>query len=83
MKTSVSDNVISIKHLHQKFIQECRKLNIDNDSYPFNTTDVGYRSLLRFAQELTVEHTEEAVVRIGESKSHTFKHTGSHHQKHL
>ncbi|RPJ98116.1 hypothetical protein EH11_04196 [Bacillus subtilis] len=81
MKTSVSDNVISIKHLHQKFIQECRKLNIDNDSYPFNTTDVGYRSLLRFAQALTVEHSEEAVVRIGESKSHTFKHTGSHHQK--
>ncbi|MCY8034295.1 hypothetical protein [Bacillus sonorensis] len=81
MNNSVSDNVISIKHLHQKFIRECRKLNIDNDSYPFNTTDAGYRSLLRFVQQLTVNHTEEAIFRIGENKSHTFKHTGSHHQK--
>lgn len=67
---------ISRKELHRKFTIACRNLGIKPDEYPFNTMDVGYRSLARYVTKLEQEHPEQIIKRYGKNHEHTFLDTG-------
>jgi hypothetical protein len=43
---------IKTNYIHKKFIQKCRELNIKAPNYPFNTEQLGKRSLYSYANNL-------------------------------
>ena len=50
-KKSLSKN-ISTSNLHNMFLEECRRLGIQDYEYPFNTNDKGRRALYRYIDNL-------------------------------
>lgn len=76
-KKLVTDPKIRIKDLHKKFINLCRSLGLSINDYPFNTVDMGQRSLYRYIKELEINHPTEAAKRYGEDVSRLVIRTGA------
>ncbi|MDG4656412.1 hypothetical protein P6P90_03615 [Ectobacillus antri] len=74
---------ISKRELHRKFIRACRDLGIALDQYPFNTTDVGYRTLARYLTKLESDYSNEAIKRYGKGHESTFLDTGGVSEKRM
>jgi len=68
--------------LHKKFIQICRKnnLNPENGDYPFNTKDFGRRSFYRYIKKIKERNSSLLVSEYGEDAVKYFKSTGSGEQ---
>jgi transposase InsO family protein len=65
-KREVTEPIISLKHLHKKFLDACRKAGIQAHEYPFNTKDAGRRAIERYAKQLHTRYFSEASERYGD-----------------
>jgi putative transposase len=77
-KRDLNEPIIRIKYLHRKFISLCKSLGLDpiKGDYPFNTEDMGRRSLYRYAQQLEREFAGEAIYRYGNDAKTQLYNTG-------
>ncbi|MEK3989884.1 hypothetical protein [Robertmurraya sp. FSL R5-0851] len=75
-KYSIEEPVISIKNLHKKFIDSCRKAGIKLNQYPFITKDLGKRSLERYVKKLHSTYFSEASKRHGDQAAQHARSTG-------
>jgi putative transposase len=64
-KSSAREKKISIKNLHRKFIQECRKIGIKPNEYPFNTTSLAKKSVERFIKDISSQYIREVARNSG------------------
>lgn len=62
--------------VYQKLINKCHKLGIRENEYPFNTKDVGRRSLYRYLNNLKLTHTTLYANRLGDDIYNSLKSTG-------
>lgn len=62
--------------VHKKFIKKCHQLGIKENEYPFNTKDVGRRSLYRYLDKLKSIDTRRYANRLGEDICNSLKSTG-------
>jgi putative transposase len=75
-KRSIQEPVIKIKHIHKKFLDECKRIGITIHEYPFNTKNLGKRSLERYVIKLETKHFNSATRRYGEKASQLASSTG-------
>lgn len=59
------EKVMSIKVLHHKFMEECRRLGIQDYEYPFYTNNKAYKSLRLYVHSLEQIKSDEAIKREG------------------
>jgi len=59
VKNSARERKISFKNLHRKFINECRKLGIKPNEYPFNTVSLARKSVERFIKDISNNYIRE------------------------
>ncbi len=50
---------IFYKYLHRKFINECRRLGIKANEYPFNTVSLARKSVERFIKDTSNNYIRE------------------------
>lgn len=79
-KNKINDPVISIKNLHKKFLDECRRIGIKMNEYPFNTKSLAKKSLERYVKELANTYFVEVAKRNGEQAAMVAKNTGRGNQ---
>lgn len=58
---ALHEKKITTDTLHKKFLEECRRLGIRDDQYPFTQKEEGLRSLYEFIKELKQTHMVAAV----------------------
>lgn len=75
-KYKVNDPIINIKHLHKKFVDECRRLGIKANEYPLNTKTLAKKSLERFVKSLSKSHFIDVAKRNGDQAFMVAKNTG-------
>lgn len=75
-KRLLQEPVLKIKHLHKKFLDECRHIGITVNDYPFNTKNLGKRALERYVKKLETRHFMSASKRYGEEASQLARSTG-------
>jgi len=75
-KDIISEPVIRIKYLHKAFLDQCRFAGLKPNDYPFNTRDLGRRSLYRYINKLSNIYFLESAKREGENVSTHIKTTG-------
>ncbi|MED0708838.1 DDE-type integrase/transposase/recombinase [Aneurinibacillus aneurinilyticus] len=66
IKAFCEQPVISLKHLHKKFLDACRTAGIRSHEYPFTTKDAGRRAIERYAKQLHARYFSEASGRHGD-----------------
>jgi len=66
VKNNAREHKISFKNLHRKFINECRKLGIKPNEYPFNTTSMARKSVERFIKKISNNYIREVASINGE-----------------
>lgn len=59
IKNSARERKISYKNLHRKFINECRKIGIKPNEYPFNTVSLARKSVERFIKDVSNNYIRE------------------------
>ncbi len=59
VKNSARERKISYKNLHRKFINECRRLGIKANEYPFNTVSLARKSVERFIKDISNNYIRE------------------------
>lgn len=74
-KKSLSKN-LSVSNLHNMFLDECRRLGVQDYEYPFNSKDKGKRSLYRYIDGLKKE-IKVAATRINEDSQKKLLSTGT------
>jgi putative transposase len=75
---SASDPVIKTKYIHKQFIQKCRDLGLKAPKdYPFNTAEMGRRSLYNYIDKLEEQHISRASERYGKDASQLIRSTGA------
>lgn len=58
---------ISFREIHSLFCQKLRALGLTDSDYPFNTYEVGYRSLCKYCEQIELEASERVMrTRFGE-----------------
>ncbi len=67
---------ISPSNLHKKFLEECRKINIQDYEYPFNTCDKARRTFYKYLEHLEQEHINKAITRENKNAQQKFFSTG-------
>lgn len=72
-----NEKIIRVKHLHKKFVAECRKIGIKPSEYPFTNRDFGKRALERYVKKLESEQYDQAVNRFGEDAARYASTTGA------
>lgn len=70
------------KHIHKRFIEECRKCGIPHDKYPFNTQWMAYKALQRYLNRLGYIHFGKAASRYGPDAVQKARHVGEGEQNH-
>ncbi|MCY9589844.1 hypothetical protein PC41400_16625 [Paenibacillus chitinolyticus] len=69
------------KSIHKRFIEECRRKEIPQSSYPFNTMWMGFRALRRYLNRLGQLHfARTAAFRYGQDAETKALHTGEGEQ---
>ncbi|MEQ6353186.1 hypothetical protein ABNX05_00990 [Lysinibacillus sp. M3] len=59
VKNCARERKISFKNLHRKFINECRKIGIKPNEYPFNTISLARKSVERFIKDISNNYIRE------------------------
>lgn len=76
-KTEITkEKVITKSNLHKKFLEECKKLNIQDYEYPFNTSDKAKRSLYSYLNKISEETPEYSIRRASKDAQQKFYSTG-------
>lgn len=76
-KNNVSlEKRISKSNLHKKFLEECRKLNIQDYEYPFNTVDKAQRTFYSYLDKISAEKTNDAIKRESQNAQQKYYSTG-------
>ncbi|WP_051289904.1 hypothetical protein [Paenibacillus massiliensis] len=57
--------VMKVKHIHKRFIEQCRKKGITLSEYPLNTKWMGYKALQRYIKELAQQNFRKSAARYG------------------
>ena len=76
-KSSAREQKISIKNLHRKFINECRKIGIKPNEYPFNTTSLARKSVERFIKDISSQYIREIARNNGGQSTMLLIHTNN------
>ena len=79
-KETTLEKNMQIPALHSKFLNECRKLGINDGDYPFNTASKGQRSLRRYVNELKSQNPSLAIKREGKEARQKYRSTGKGHR---
>lgn len=77
-KTSLEKRVTP-SNLHKKFLEECRRLKIQDYEYPFNTTDCARRTFYSYLKKLEREYGNLTVLRESRNSQQKFFSTGKGH----
>ncbi len=67
---------MNLKTLHKKFLLECTRLGLMEYEYPFNTTNRGYVSLIKYIKELKNENPNKSMNRENKNARQKFCSTG-------
>lgn len=67
---------ISSSNMHKKFLAECRRLQIQDYEYPFNTTDNARRTFYAYLNKLEEEYANLAITRESKNAQQKFFSTG-------
>ena len=67
---------IKISSLYKKFIKKCHELDIKENEYPFNTNDIGKRSLYRYIKNLQNTKYNYYLNRLDDNYAQIAKSTG-------
>ncbi|QDX94072.1 hypothetical protein EEL30_18340 [Brevibacillus laterosporus] len=65
-----------VKFLHRQFLNACRASGLSITDYPFNTKDLGRRSLYRYIKMISTNFPEKAAQRFGDDAARHLKNTG-------
>lgn len=57
--------VMKIKHIHKRFIEQCRQKGITLSDYPLNTKWMGYKALQRYIKQLSEKNFRKTAARYG------------------
>ncbi len=68
---------MSLKKIHQHFVQNCIKLGIDLNDYPLNTKTKAKKSVERYLNNLKDTHFISSVAKFGDEATMKAKNTGS------
>ena len=79
-KEATLEKNMRITTLHHKFLNECRKLGVQDYEYPFNSGSKGQRSLRRYVNGLKGENDELAIKREGKDARQKYRSTGKGHK---
>jgi hypothetical protein len=88
LKVNIGNNVVTLYErkitftkLHSKFLKKCRELGLEASySYPYNTENLAYNSLVKYAKKLLNDHSTDAIIARGgdDSKQKQIVNDGSH-----
>lgn len=67
---------INVQTLYSKFIEECRRVGIQDYEYPFNTIDKAERTFYKYIKELRNQNVNDAINRENQNAQQRFKSTG-------
>lgn len=67
---------ISASNLHKKFLEECKRLNVQDYEYPFNTADNARRTFYRYLKQLDIVYSNLAVTRENKNVQQKYFSTG-------
>lgn len=67
---------VTIGNLYHKFLEECRKVGIQDYEYPFNTSDKARRSFYDYIKKLELSFAENAMQRADKNIQQKFFSTG-------
>lgn len=74
-KYTIEHNM-NIKTLHSKFVNECRRLGIQDYEYPFTLKDNGYDALIDYINKAKLKEQNNAILREDENARQRFNATG-------
>lgn len=60
-QSRVGEKGMSIKAIHRIFLKELRACGLGDQDWPFNTRNVGYKSLCLFCKNLAITETDRAI----------------------
>ena len=74
-RKQIYESRIPLKSLHKRFLERCRKLNLDvGNKYPFNTAKLAYGALSEYVRDLVKENaTRATAARFGSGAAKTFQ----------
>ena len=67
---------MTVRTLHTKFIDECRRLGIQDYEYPFTLKDNGYDALINYIKKANSQKQIQAIRREGKNARQRFVSTG-------
>ena len=67
---------MNYRTLHEKFIQKCKNLGVQDYEYPLNTRNLGYVSLISYVKELENKNIEKAAARQSKNSRQKLLSTG-------
>jgi len=79
-KEATLEKNMQVTALHNKFLNECRNLGIQDYEYPFNTATKGLRSLMRYVNNLRNQNESLAIKREGKDARQKYRSTGKGHK---
>lgn len=75
VKSSLEKQV-SINNLYHKFLEECRKLGIQDYEYPFSTADKARRTFYAYVRRLEKNNSDELMKRTNKNVQQKYLSTG-------
>jgi len=72
----VLEKNINIAILHNKFLEQCRKLKIQDYEYPFNTKDLAQRTFYKYISKLEIQNSDKAILRQNKYAKQKYYSTG-------
>lgn len=73
---NVLEKNINISTLHQKFLEQCRMLKIQDYEYPFNTKDFALRTFYKYIRTIEIEKSENTILRQNNHAKQKYYSTG-------
>lgn len=77
-KISAADPVTRGKEIHRAFVKSCRQVGLKApNNYPFNTIEMGRRSLYAYLRSLEDKEMLKAAERLGSEEARLLQYTGT------
>ncbi|MBR5297758.1 MAG: hypothetical protein IKU29_07835, partial [Parabacteroides sp.] len=73
----ILENNISNQNLYIRFIEECKRIGIQDYEYPFTTDDKARRTFYRYLKQLNNENTNDAIRRESSNANQKYHSTGT------
>ncbi len=67
---------MNLRTLHSKFLNECKRLKIQDYEYPFNTDNKAYVSLINYVKQLENSYPNKTIQRENKNSMQKFYNTG-------